>query len=351
MYEETTYEVILQRMLARIPAGFDTREGSVIYDAIAPAAAELAQMYIELDNTRDLGFVGTSFGEYLERLVAEFGMTRIAATNAVVKGTFNLNTIPIGSRFSYEKINYTVVSKISDTNYRLECETSGTEGNIDSGRLIPIDYIEGLTSAEITELLIPARDTETDDELKERYFANISGGARDGNVAQYEKWCEEYPGIGRYKIFPLWDGAGTVKVSILNENNDAASNDLVSAFQNYLDPGVEGLGNGVAPIGAAVTVSTASNRTLAVTLKVTLKDGYDSDETKERTKQAIQDYFREIAYVKDKVVRFSFAARILEVEGIDTIATLTVASTTADITLGEEQIPVLGTFSWTVNSQ
>ena len=30
MYEDTTYEVILDRMLARVPDRFDKREGSVI---------------------------------------------------------------------------------------------------------------------------------------------------------------------------------------------------------------------------------------------------------------------------------------------------------------------------------
>ena len=49
MYEEVTYEDIMDRMLERVPDEFDKREGSVIYDALAPAAVELMQMYIELD--------------------------------------------------------------------------------------------------------------------------------------------------------------------------------------------------------------------------------------------------------------------------------------------------------------
>ena len=42
MYEEMTFEAILERMLNRIPDSLDKREGSVIYDAIAPAALEIA---------------------------------------------------------------------------------------------------------------------------------------------------------------------------------------------------------------------------------------------------------------------------------------------------------------------
>lgn len=41
MYENITYEVILNRMLDRVPDYMDKREGSVIYDAMAPAAVEM----------------------------------------------------------------------------------------------------------------------------------------------------------------------------------------------------------------------------------------------------------------------------------------------------------------------
>ncbi len=41
MFENNTYQVILERMLARVPEEFDKREGSILYDALAPAAALL----------------------------------------------------------------------------------------------------------------------------------------------------------------------------------------------------------------------------------------------------------------------------------------------------------------------
>ncbi len=41
MYEDITYEMLLQRMLARVPAKMDKREGSVIWDTHSPAAIEL----------------------------------------------------------------------------------------------------------------------------------------------------------------------------------------------------------------------------------------------------------------------------------------------------------------------
>ena len=46
MYEDVSYEGILNRMLNRVPDSLDKREGGVIYTALAPAAAEMKIMYI-----------------------------------------------------------------------------------------------------------------------------------------------------------------------------------------------------------------------------------------------------------------------------------------------------------------
>ena len=43
--EYYTYESILKRMLARVDDTMDKRVGSIIYDALAPCAAELAEEY------------------------------------------------------------------------------------------------------------------------------------------------------------------------------------------------------------------------------------------------------------------------------------------------------------------
>ena len=40
MYENMTFENVMDRCLARVSASVDKREGSIVYDAIAPAAAE-----------------------------------------------------------------------------------------------------------------------------------------------------------------------------------------------------------------------------------------------------------------------------------------------------------------------
>ena len=66
----TAYEEILQRMLDLVPGNVDKREGSIIYDAIAPCAFFLAQQYFKLANFIDLVLPDTALEGYLDRAVS-----------------------------------------------------------------------------------------------------------------------------------------------------------------------------------------------------------------------------------------------------------------------------------------
>lgn len=56
--------------------------------------------------------------------------------------------------------------KISTGIYKLECETAGLTGNNITGLLVPVDYIQNLGKATLTDLLIPGEDEENDEELR-----------------------------------------------------------------------------------------------------------------------------------------------------------------------------------------
>jgi uncharacterized phage protein gp47/JayE len=353
-YEEMTYEVILQRMIDRVVAqdpNLDIREGSIIFNALAPAATELAIAYIELDNALQESFVNTASREYLLIGCEQMGMdvSVFEATNGIHELRFNVE-VPIGSRWNYDEHNYTVMEDMGITDdlycYRAYCETSGTEPNTMTGDLTPItDAPVDLVTAELVRCLIEGKDETPDDDVRIAYYEYLNSTVTDGNVNQYERWCSEYDGIGNSKIFPLWKGANTVKVSILSESNRAASTELVKEFQEYLDPGAKGMGDGVAPIGAFVTVGTAEEVPLNISATVTLKSGYTSTD---EIATALTDYFADIAYDKMQVSYMTIGATILGVEGVESINNLLVNGGTSDINLTDEQIPVLGTTNWTV---
>lgn len=241
MYENETFEAILQRMLDRVPADIDKREGSIIYDALAPAAAELAQAYAELETNINLYFAQTSSGEFLERRTGDYGVTRKPATKAQRKGLFydSQNVafdIPVGSRFSIEGVNFIAIERLSAGQFTMECETAGEIGNQQFGTMLPIDYIDGLAIAELAGVLIPGEDEETDDALRERYLLRVRSPSSSGNKADYVNWTLEVAGVGGVSVLPVRDGPGTVSIAIINTNKEPADQSLVDAVQNYIAP-------------------------------------------------------------------------------------------------------------------
>lgn len=353
-YENMTYETILNRMLGRVLELYpnvDTREGSIVYNALAAAALEIAISYTELDNVLNESFAETASREYLLMKCREVGIedSIFDATFGIHRGEFDVE-IPIGSRWNCDLHNYEVIEYL-DTNegihsYRLKCETSGSEPNNITGDLTPIDVTPtGLYYASLVECLIQGEDEASDDKIRSTYSNKVKNTNNDGNVGQYNLWCEDYPGIGNYKVIPLWNGANTVKVSILDSSNGVATDTLVSEFQRYLDPNIEGMGNGVAPIGAFVTVTTATELPINITANVTLSENYtDTDIIDE----GLTRYFKEIAYDKNILSYMQVGAAILDVEGVEFITNLTINDGTSDINLQDEQIPILGTTTWSV---
>ena len=353
-YENMTYEFILQRMMNRVRSDYpnlDNREGSIVFNALASAAIELAITYTEIKNALGESFVNTATREYILIACNEMGMdTSVFESSAGVhKGVFNVE-VPIGSRWNCELYNYTVTEYIGLESeghaYRMECETFGTSPNNQTGDLTAItDVPDGLTTAKVVECLIEGENETSDEDIRTAYYEFVNSTATDGNVNQYQRWCDEYTGIGNSKIYPLWNGANTVKVSILSASNRAASDELIAEFQEYLDPNSRGMGDGVAPIGAFVTVSTATEIPINVSANVTLKAGYTSTDG---IATALTNYFGDISYEKTQVAYMNIGATILGVDGVESINNLLVNGGTADINLTDEQIPVLGTVNWTV---
>lgn len=70
---------------------------------------------------------------------------------------------------------------------------------------------------------------ETDTQLRERYNEYISRPVTSGNKYQYISWAKSVPGVGDAKCIPLWNGPGTVKVIIVDTENQIAPAELVKS--------------------------------------------------------------------------------------------------------------------------
>ena len=93
-----------------------------------------------------------------------------------------------------------MLEKIADGEYQVQCETPGIVGNQQLGTMIPIEYIEGLETAELTGVLIPGEDEEDTEDLRKRYFDSFNEKAFGGNVQDYLEKTNAIPGVGSTKV-------------------------------------------------------------------------------------------------------------------------------------------------------
>lgn len=347
LFEEYTFEYILNKMLDNISDDIDKREGSVIYNAIAPCAMELSEMYKKLNSTINSVFIDTAGAQYLDNLTKQFGIERNPATHAIKKGIFYDNNnqlidVEIGKRFSINTIIYSVYEKISAGIYQMQCETAGEIGNMQSGNLLPIDYIENLAIAELTDILIPAVDEESDNELRERFYDAVNSVAFGGNIADYKEKVKEIEGVGAIKVIPVWNGGGTVKLVILDDSYNSASDILIEKVQTAVGHN----GNGIAPIGHVVTSVAAENIEIIVSTTVTLETGVESSVVKTAIKKALNDYFTEVKKEWENstslTVRIAhIESRILDVNGVLDVTDTLINGSTINLILSNEQVPYL----------
>lgn len=394
MYE-VTYREILERMLNRVSDKFDKREGSVIFDTHSPTALELEILYVELNRMIAEGYGDTASREYLILRCKERGIIPYPATYAVLKGTFTPATVDvIGKRFNLGSLNYVVTEKIADGEYRVQCETPGTVGNQYFGQLIPIEYVEGLETATLTEVLIPGEDEEDTEDLRTRYFNSFDEKAFGGNVRDYIEKTNAIPGVGSTKVTRVWNSdirpadmipneivnewyegiigtvnptvkawleivysaakakkltvGGTVLLTILNSEYGVPTPELIQTVQTAIDPEQNaGEGYGLAPIGHVVTVKPADSVTINVKTTITFDVGYSWSNLQSSVDEAIQAYLLELrrtwADNPYLVVRVSqIETRLLSIPGIVDIGNTRINNKADNLTLGKYEVPIYG---------
>lgn len=354
---DTNYEDLLVKKFSGIDNSLDKREGSIIYNATAANTAETIQMLVTLKNQIDMVFADTAPREYLIRRAAERGMAPEGAKKAKLKGVFNID-VPIGSRFSHDDLNYVVIDQIATGEFTLECETAGNSGNLYLGTLIPIEYINGLTSAELTEVLIPGEDEEDTEVFRKRYFNSFNSTAYGGNRADYKDKVGSLDGVGGVRVYRAWNGGGTVKLVIIDSLFDKPTQTLIDTVQNAVDPlDQQGEGVGIAPMDHIVTVFGVNETAIDITLNITYQSGWAWADIEADINNVIDDYFKELAeewasattYEDDNfgvVVRISqIETRVLGVAGVLDIANTQLNGGTSNIALDKESIPIGGVVS------
>lgn len=339
MFEDNTFEKILKRMLDRLPGTFDKREGSILYDALAPSAAEMQILYISLDNVLREAFGDTADREFLVKRAAEYGIIPNKAQAAEWRGVFFPDGIEVetGERFSRGKMNFQVMEKLGDGGYRLVCENVGTAGNDSAGAMIPINYIAGLERAQLTELLIPGTDEEDTEDFRSRYLAAVRKPSTSGNRYDYYNWAMECSGVGAVKIFPLSDGPGTVKVVIANEERKGAGPALINSVKEHIEE--------LRPIGATIIVESATEKAINVAADIRIKDGLYLGTIQDSFSRAVDEFLQQNAFEMTYVSLARIGSLLLGIPGVEDFSMLLLNGESKNVELKKDEIAVAGTVS------
>lgn len=356
-FTSKTYEKLLQEKLDTIPEKYDKRESSVMYNALAPNSVEMSAMYMFMEWALDNVFGDTAEREYLER-IALFtkGLIPAKATKAVCR----LETdapVEIGSRFTADTATFVVLEELESSNsyynYKAECTEEGIEGNNHTGTAIPVEYIQGLTHCNLTEIIIPGEDEEDTEAFRQRWRESFNNTAFGGNVADYKKKINEISGVGACKVYRATNPEGELKggfvsAIIINSSYEAPSQTLINTVQETIDPTQDGSGNGLAPIGHTVTITGVQEVTIDVEIAVSCTGAITFADIKSRIESALQAYLKGLSeeWADEEQItvysRQAQAATITAVKEIEDITTFKMNETDGNIILLYNQIPQLG---------
>lgn len=350
VYEAQTKAAILKRMLDGSPLDIDKRQGSVTFDMLSPSAIEMAQAYTELDNVLRWGFASPdgkgAYGPYLDLRGAELGVYRKQALKAVGAVTFsgpNGTVIPQGTQVSTGgemPVYFTTMAPASVVNGSVtvaaEAVNGGASGNAAAASIkLVLGNLSGILTVSGNAIFSGGVDTESDASLLARYLDRVQKPSTSGNANQYRAWALEVSGISDAKVYPLWNGPGTVKVSLLDAEKRAPNAAKVSEVASYI--------SGVRPIGASVTVIAATEVPITINATLTLKAGRSLVQAKAEIGSALTAYLKTLAFF-DSVVRYTqIGAILLNAPSIADYSNLLVNGASTNVTIAEGSVAVPGT--------
>lgn len=340
-----TVKEVHERMLNGISDTFDKSNGGFVYDVTNSIAIVVDEQSVKSDETLNKLNVDNLAGSELQRFVYQrAGVIWKSATFAttIVKLIGSPNqTVSVGSLVAAEDIFFEITESTSlDENgiryVQVTCQQSGPIGNVPVGAIntLPVT-LDGITSVINENAVTNGYAAESDESLRQRYYDKLQRPGKAGNANHYREWALSVVGVGKVKVYPLWNGPLTIKVLIVDANIELPSEELISAVFNYIES--------ERPFGAIVTVDGASGLTINISVDITIAEGLTVEDVREPLTTKLTMYLKSLVFSVDYVSVAQIGKIILEVDGIIDYTNLTINGGTGNIVIPDGSIPILGT--------
>ena len=338
---------ILNRMLDNIDSSYDKSKGQFVYDILSAAAKEFESAYA--DNEKEIlrKHIDSSSGKYLEEIVKQYAnITRKSATYAsgIVKITADVGAkFKTGDLVSIGSVNYAADKEYTADESgiikaKVICTTLGSAGNTKENTIIYFPKtISGLKTVTNEEEFSNGYDEETDEELKKRYYEKIGDPETSGNVAQYKAWAKSVTGVGDAKVIECWNGAGTIKIVLIDSNREPSSEELNKAVKDYIES--------VRPAcSGALTVESSTSVTIDINVKLQVNTtNYTLEQIHEDIEKNLDKYLKDVSFKEESsIAYFAIADKIFNSKGVKNIVSLTINGSKDDISIADTQIAKLG---------
>lgn len=340
-----TYEEIKQRVLNNTDINVDKREGSFLNNMASPLSYELAKFYIEQQDLVNMAFVKNGYFNYLDAKCGEYGISRKQGTKAAGEVIFtgeNGTLISNGSILFVDDLYFVVLNDatIAENQAELVVEALevGKQYNLSANtRLTTTEPINGVNDIYVKSNFKNGTDIESDEDLRERFFTTAKKSYTSGNVAHYEMWTLEVDGTGACNVYPLKNGNGTVEIVITNSDMLGASSELIEKVKANIER--------KRPIGASVTVVSATEKAINVSATIKLVKGYDIEEVKAEFATKLTQYLKEIAFKDTYVSTARLGNLLLDTTGVFDYADFKVNEANSNIILSDTDVPKVGELS------
>lgn len=336
-------ETIINRILSYIDNTYSKNVGEFIYDVIAASSIEFEKSYKDIENIISKVFAKTAKAKNLDKKVSEVGLERKASvkssgvvTISGIAGTnINAGDLVGSDNLTFEILENSKIPEGGSIDVKVRCQTSGRAGNIPIGAIkyFPITK-SGLQTVTNKKAFENGYDEETDEELRERFFVKVQTPSTSGNKYDYYNWALEVEGVGGAKVFPLWNGNGTVKVVIADNDKKSASDTLIERTYSYIEKN--------RPIGAAVTVVSAKEKTLSITADVSTANGYTASEIQQKFNEFMKAYLKDLAFKATYISLARVGSILLSIDGVVDYDNLCLNDNQDNLQLEDDEIAVLG---------
>lgn len=359
--EDQSDETIHARMMEALPPDIDNTEAGFPWDFTKPTALEISQMLENetMETVRAMHYM-FAHGIYLDYHAKPAHTSRRSPTKAIgyitvegkegtviSKGT--VFAVPASGDAAAVFFVSTADARIPSSgsiNINIEAAEPGVRGNVAANTIIIASTpIAGVTSITNPEPTTGGTAEEDDESLRARIeefykFADISYVGCDND---YHRWALEVDGVGAATVMPEWNGPGTVKVVILDQNGDPANEEIVNAVIEHIVSPSDRMKR-LAPIGATVTIEAPDVVKINITCKLRFS-GEHPDNIVEAIKAGITEYMAEAR--EAGIVRTTrIGAIIIGTDGVADYDELKLNGSTENIPIQPDQFPALGTFTY-----